>query len=104
MKEILVLTVCLGIVLIVPWVVVVVLERRKERKAQARRAGKGIEEEKDGRPEVGSDGIAAAIVAGILAYQGEVGQERITRERIIYEKKEEKVSLWRVKERMKQII
>lgn len=96
MKEILVLAVCLGVVLIVLWVVVVLLEKVKEGMAK-----EGLEGKETGKEE-GSDNLVPVILAGIMAYDGGLALRTKKKRRVVYKGKEEKVSWWRMKERMKQ--
>ena len=95
MKEILVLAVCLGMILIVLRVVVVCLEKVKGRRVRESEAGK--ERKKEG----GTDGLITAIIAGITAYEEGLGVKAWKKERTVYERKEEKTSWWKMKERMK---
>lgn len=96
MKEILVLAVCLGIILVVFRVVVVCLEKVKGGRAREREAGK------ERKKEEGTEGLVPAIIAGITAYEESPGVKAGKRERTVYERKEEKMSWWKMKERMKQ--
>ena len=95
MKEILVLAVCLGIILVVFRVVVVCLEKVKGGRAREREAGK------ERKKEEGTEGLVPAIIAGITAYEECPGVTVRKRERVVYERKEEKTSWWKMKERMK---
>jgi len=95
MKEILVLAVCLGMILIVLRAVVICLEKVKGGRARKREAGK--EKKKEEGPGV----LMPAIIAGITAYEEGIGATARKRERMVYERKEEKTSWWKMKERMK---
>ena len=94
MKEIMVLAVCSGMILMVLWVVVICLEKMKG--VREREAVK--ERKKEEEP----DGIISAIIAGIMAYEEGIGETTRKKERRAYERKEEKTSWWKMKERMKQ--
>ncbi len=96
MKEILVLAVCLSIILIVLRVVVVCLEKVKGGSAREREA------EKERKKEGGTAVLMPVIIAGITAYEESLGVKFRKRERMVYERKEEKTSWWKMKERMKQ--
>jgi len=95
LKEIMVLAVCSGMILIVLWVVVICLEKMKSGRAREREAGK--ERKKEEEP----DGIITAIIAGIMAYEESLVVMSGKRDRVVYKRKEEKTSWWKMKERMK---
>lgn len=82
-------------ILIVLWVVVICLEKMKSGRAREREAGK--ERKKEEEP----DGIITAIIAGITAYEESLVVTSRKRDRVVYERKEEKTSWWKMKERMK---
>ena len=96
MKEILVLAVCLGMILIVLRVVVVCLEKVKGGRARESKVGK------ERKKEEGTDVLMPAIIAGITAYEEGLGVMAAKRERTVYKRKEEKTSWWKMKERIKQ--
>jgi hypothetical protein len=83
-------------ILIVLWVVVICLEKMKGGRAREREAGK--ERKKEEEP----DGIITAIIAGIMAYEESLVVTSRKRDRVVYERKEERTSWWKMKERMKQ--
>jgi len=96
LKEIIVLAVCLGMILIVLRVVVVCLEKVKGGRARESEFGK------EKKKEEGTDGFVPAIIAGIAAYEEGIGVIAAKRERTAYKRKEEKTSWWKMKERIKQ--
>lgn len=90
------LAVCLGFFLIVLWLVVVLLEKVKEGMAE-----EGLASKETGKEE-GSDNLVPVILAGIMAYDEGLALKTKKKRRVVYKGKEEKVSWWRMKERMKQ--
>jgi hypothetical protein len=82
-------------ILIVLWVVVICLEKMKGGRAREREAGKETKKEEE------PDGIITAIIAGIMAYEESLVMMSGKRNRVVYERKEEKTSWWKMKERMK---
>ena len=79
MKEILVLAVCLGMILIVLRVVVVCLEKVKGGRAREREVGK------EKKKEEGTDGFVPAVIAGIAAYEDGMGVRAANWERTFFE-------------------
>ena len=91
MGEIVAIVVVLGVMFLFLWAVVLILERQL-----GRRKGEGTKEGKAGSEEE----KMAFIVAGVIAYEYRVEKARGKGQRVVYEKKEERVSWWRISRRM----
>ncbi len=96
MEEILVLAGFMGFVLLILWVVVTCLEKIFER-----RKGKAevIKKREEGE---GVDSVLAVVIAGIVAYEESLKKGFVRRRISAKNKKEEKVSLWKIKGRIGQ--
>ena len=94
MKEIFVLAGCLGLMLLVLWVIVTCLEKRFER-----RKGRAevIKKREEGE---GKDCVLTVVIAGIVAYEESLKKSFVRRRISASKKKEEKVSLWKIKGRI----
>jgi len=93
MKEILIFAGYLGVFLFVFWMIVAFLERRL---TIERRKREMISEEENGDPLP-----VPVIMAGIKAYESCFVEENKKIKRVIYQPKEETVSLWKIRGRVK---
>jgi len=93
MKEILIFAGYLGLLLFVLWVTVAVIERRL---AILKSKKEAISEEN------GEDEIPVPVIlAGIRAYESCCAPEKKRVKRVLYQPKEETVSLWKIRGRVR---
>ncbi len=100
MKEILLMSGYLFVIVAVLWFVVIVLEKTLgksvlTKKGEKNNKNRGVNE---------GDGflkVLTAIVSGIEAYEESIFAVGRKKERVIYKRKEEKFSLWKTKGREK---
>ena len=93
MKEILIFAGYLGLFLVAFWLVVAFLERR----LTIVKSNRLVSSEEDKGDEI----PVAVIMAGIKAYESCFGTEKKKIKRMIYKPKEETVSLWKIRGRVK---
>ncbi len=97
MKELFVLAGYLGLFLMVFWVIVFALERLLQKRVK--------------EPAVRSEGeddsaVISVIVAAVEAYEQSFGREvkKVTVERVVYPRKEDSISFWKLRGRVSQIL
>ena len=96
MEEILVLAGFMGFLLMILWVIVTCLEKifkRRKGKAEVIKKGEGGE---------GVDSVLAVVIAGIVTYEESLKKGFVRGRISAKKKKEEKVSLWKIKGRIGQ--
>ena len=96
MKEILVLSGCMGFILMVLWAIVLCLEKTTGRKKA------GVIEKKEERKDGETGLLLSVVIAGIVAYEESFKKNFVRRRHPTHKKKEEKISLWKTKGRIEQ--
>ncbi len=97
MKELLMFAGYLGAFLLFAWAVVFALERLLQKKRREQVASSEGEDEST---------IIAIIVAAVETYEQSFGREvkKVAVERVVYPKKVENISFWKLKGRVTQIL